>query len=151
MSPKKPQQSKCLRRLTFEENRVIGEAAREQAKPVQPATESKTPHLLVSEYADYLPLYLQGQTYVRGGIDLDLSTTADWVGRSTALMEPLALENGRIVHRVGGLFTDDTPLKMRALEHKKIKTAQVWTYAHNEQKWSGSPCNVHGISLLLIA
>ena len=42
-------------------------------------------HVLVSKYADHLPLYRQSQIYAREGVDLDRSTMADWVGKSTAL------------------------------------------------------------------
>ena len=34
-------------------------------------------HVLVSKYADRLPLYRQSQIYAREGIDLDRSTMAD--------------------------------------------------------------------------
>jgi len=47
-------------------------------------------HVLVSKYADHLPLYRQSQIYGRDGVELDRSTMADWVGKSTALLEPLA-------------------------------------------------------------
>ena len=99
-------------------------------------------HVLVSKYADHLPLYRQSQIYAREGIDLDRSTMADWVGRSTALLEPLAEEIGRIVRRGGALFADDTPVKMQAPGQKKTKTARVWTYVRDERPWSGSspPC-----------
>ena len=99
-------------------------------------------HVLVSKYADHLPLYRQSQIYAREGIDLDRSTMADWVGRSTALLEPLAGEVGRIVRRGDALFADDTPVKMQAPGHKKTKTARVWTYVRDERPWSGSspPC-----------
>lgn len=36
-------------------------------------------HVLVSKYADHLPLYRQSQIFEREGIDLDRSTLADWV------------------------------------------------------------------------
>jgi len=52
-------------------------------------------HVLVSKYADHLPLYRQSQIFDREGIDLDRSTLADWVGKSTALLEPLADAIGR--------------------------------------------------------
>ncbi|MCV3274145.1 IS66 family transposase [Roseobacter sinensis] len=99
-------------------------------------------HVLVSKYADHLPLYRQSQIYAREGIDLDRSTMADWVGRSTALLEPLADEIGRIVRRGDALFADDTPVKMQAPGNKKTKTARVWTYVRDERPWSGSspPC-----------
>ena len=44
-------------------------------------TEATIAQVLVSKYADHLPLYRQAQIYARqGGIDLDRSTLADWVG-----------------------------------------------------------------------
>ena len=54
-------------------------------------------HVLVSKYADHLPLYRQSQIFEREGLDLDRSTLADWVGKSTALLEPLADAIGRHV------------------------------------------------------
>jgi transposase len=45
-------------------------------------------HVLVSKYADHLPLYRQSQIFGREGLDLDRSTLADWVGKTTALLEP---------------------------------------------------------------
>lgn len=43
-------------------------------------TEATVAHVLVSKYADHLPLYRQAQIYSRQGIDLDRSTLAGWVG-----------------------------------------------------------------------
>ena len=71
-------------------------------------------HVLVAKYGDHLPLYRQSQIFEREGIDLDRSTLADWVGKSTALLEPLADAIGR--HVLGGpaIFADDTPIKLQA-------------------------------------
>lgn len=69
-------------------------------------------HVLVSKYADHLPLYRQSQIYAREGVDLDRSTMADWVGKSTALLEPLADVIAKRVKEGAALFADDTPLKM---------------------------------------
>src|SRR3546814_5388915 len=44
-------------------------------------TEATIAHVLVSKYADHLPLYRQAPIYSRQGIDLDRSTLADWVGK----------------------------------------------------------------------
>ena len=89
-----------------------------------------------------LPLYRQSQIYAREGVDLDRSTMADWVGRSTALLEPLADAIGRIVRRGEAIFADDTPVKMQAPGQKKTKTARVWTYVRDERPWAGQspPC-----------
>jgi transposase len=40
-------------------------------------TEATVAHVLVSKYADHLPLYRQAQIYSRQGVDLDRSTLAD--------------------------------------------------------------------------
>jgi transposase len=43
-------------------------------------TEATVAQVLVSKYADHLPLYRQAQIYARQGVNLDRSTPADWVG-----------------------------------------------------------------------
>lgn len=63
-------------------------------------------HVLVSKYADYLPSYRQSTIFARGGIDLDRSTLADWVGKSAELLEPLAEAIGRHVRAGRALFAD---------------------------------------------
>ena len=94
-------------------------------------------HVLVAKYGDHLPLYRQSQIFEREGIDLDRSTLADWVGKSTALLEPLADAIGR--HVLGGqaIFADDTPIKLQAPGNGRTKTARVWTYVRDERPWLG--------------
>ncbi len=99
-------------------------------------------HVLVSKYADHLPLYRQSQIYARSGIDLDRSTMADWVGKATALLEPLADAIGRHVRQGPALFADDTPVKMLSPGNKRTKTARAWAYVRDERPWNGQapPC-----------
>jgi hypothetical protein len=52
-------------------------------------TEATLAHVLVSKYADHLPLYRQAQIYSRQGIDLDRSTLAAWVGKSAFELIPV--------------------------------------------------------------
>jgi transposase len=95
-------------------------------------------HVLVSKYADHLPLYRQSQIFERDGLDLDRSTLADWVGKSTALLEPLADAIGRHVLAAGAIFADDTPVSMLAPGAGRTQTARLWTYARDERPWGGS-------------
>jgi len=37
-------------------------------------------HVLVSKFADHLPLYRQSVIYAREGVELSRSLLADWVG-----------------------------------------------------------------------
>ena len=93
-------------------------------------------HVLVSKYGDHIPLYRQSQIFAREAIDLDRSTLADWVGKSTALLEPLADAIGRHVRKGEALFADDTPLKMQAPGTGKTKTTRLWAYVRDERAWS---------------
>src|SRR6202171_217861 len=52
-------------------------------------TEATIAQVLVSKYADHLPLYRQAQIYARQGIELDRSTLADWVGHAAWHLRPL--------------------------------------------------------------
>jgi transposase len=94
-------------------------------------------HVLVSKYADHLPLYRQSQIFDREGLDLDRSTLADWVGKTTALLEPLADAIGRHVLSAEAIFADDTPVSMLAPGTGKTQTARLWTYARDERPWGG--------------
>ena len=94
-------------------------------------------HVLVNKYADHLPLYRQSQIFAREGIDLGRSTLTDWVGSSTALLEPLADAIGRHVLRGDAIFADDTPVKVLTPGAGKTKTARLWAYARDERPWAG--------------
>src|SRR5690606_6800918 len=52
-------------------------------------TEATVAQVLVSKYADHLPLYRQAQIYARQGINLDRSTLADWIGRAAWHLRPV--------------------------------------------------------------
>jgi transposase len=95
-------------------------------------------HVLVSKYADHLPLYRQSQIFDRDGLDLDRSTLADWVGKSTALLEPLAEAIGRHVRAGEAIFADDTPVAMLAPGTGKTQTARLWIYGRDERPWGSS-------------
>jgi transposase len=45
-------------------------------------SEALVAQVLVSKYADHLPLYRQAQIYARQGVELDRLTLADWTGRA---------------------------------------------------------------------
>ena len=67
-------------------------------------TEATVAQVLVSKYADHLPLYRQAQIYARQGIDLDRSTLADWVGH---VAWHCAYDDERPKTRAVWIFRDD--------------------------------------------
>jgi transposase len=94
-------------------------------------------HVLARKYADHLPLYHRSQIFERDGLDLGRSTLADWVGKSTALLEPLADAVGRHVLAGQAIFADDTLVKMLALGAGKTATARLWAYGRDERPRGG--------------
>lgn len=95
--------------------------------------------VLVSKYADHLPLYRQSEIYAREGIDLDRSTLADWVGQCSSLPRPLvdAVEH----HVLSGakLHADDTPVPVLCPGRGTTKQGRLWTYVRDDR---ASGCEV---------
>ncbi len=57
------------------------------------------------------------------------------MGKSTALLEPLADAIGRHVRSGEAIFTDDTPVSMLAPGTGKTQTPRLWTYGRDERPW----------------
>ena len=90
-------------------------------------------HVLVSKYADHLPLYRQSQIFERDGIDLDRSTLADWVGGASHLLEPLVDALGRYVMAADKLHADDTPVPVLCPGRGTTKQGRLWTYVRDDR------------------
>lgn len=94
-------------------------------------------NVLVSKYADHLPLYRQSGIYAREGVEIGRNTMADWVGRSMELVRPLVDAIGKHVMAGPAIHTDDTPVPVQAPGSGKTKTGRVWTYVRDERDWQG--------------
>src|ERR1700729_1419421 len=90
-------------------------------------------HVLVSKYVDHLPLYRQSQICAREGLDLDRSPLADWVGRASALLAPLADALGRYVLSAYKLHGDDTPVPVLCPGRGTPKQGRLWTYVRDDR------------------
>ena len=77
----------------------------------------------------------QSESLAREGIDLDVSTMADWVGACTAALAPL-VELIRL-HVLGAarLHGDDTTVPV--LAKGKTVTGRVWTYVRDDRPFAG--------------
>lgn len=101
-------------------------------------TEATVAQVLVSKYADHLPLYRQAQIYARQGVRLDRSTLADWVGCAAFLLRPV---HERLLARLKGsakLFADETTAPVLDPGRGKTKTGQLWAYARDDRPWGGA-------------
>ena len=101
-------------------------------------TEALVAHVVVSKFADALPLYRQAQMLERqGGIKLDRSTLANWVGRACWWLTPLyELMLGTVLGSAK-VFADDTTLPVLDPGRGRTKTGRLWCYAVDDRPWKG--------------
>jgi transposase len=90
-------------------------------------------HVLVSKYADHLPLYRQAEIFEREGVELDRATLADWVAGTSRLMEPLVEALREHVMKAEKLHADDVPVPVLAPGLGKTKTGRLWTYVRDDR------------------
>ena len=88
-------------------------------------TDDLVAQVLVSKYADHLPLYRQAQIYARQGVILDRSTLADWVGRAAFLLRPVHERLLETLKRSGKLFADETTAPVLDPGRGRTKTGQL--------------------------
>lgn len=95
-------------------------------------------HVMVSKFADHLPLYRQSEIYARDGVELERSTLAGMVGGVAALLDPLVTALERHVVSADKLHGDDTPVPVLAPGNGKTKTARLWVYVRDERPMAGT-------------
>jgi transposase len=93
-------------------------------------------HVLFSKYGLHLPLNRQSDTYAREGIDLDVSTLADWVGAAAATLMPLVSVIRAHVFAAERIHADDTTVPV--LAKGKCRTGRLWTYVRDDRPFGGS-------------
>jgi transposase len=71
-------------------------------------TEALIAAVVISKYADHLPLYRQAQIYGRQGVDLDRSTLSDWSGRAAFALRPVYERLFDVLKKSDKLFADET-------------------------------------------
>jgi transposase len=101
-------------------------------------TEATVAQVLVSKYADHLPLYRQAQIYARQGVNLDRSTLADWVGRAAFHLRPVHERLLAILKGSTKLFADETTAPVLDPGRGRTKTGQLFAYARDDRPWGGT-------------
>jgi len=91
--------------------------------------------ILYAKYGHHQPLNRQSESFAREGIELDVSTMADWVGACTASLAPLVELIRFHVLGAGRLHGDDTTVPVLATG--KTRTARVWTYVRDDRPFAG--------------
>ncbi|MYH33796.1 MAG: IS66 family transposase [Gammaproteobacteria bacterium] len=93
-------------------------------------TEALLAHVIVSKFADHLPLYRQAQIFARQGIEINRATLADWVGKASFHLRPLVDCLAADLKASGKLVLDPG--------RGKTKQGYMWTMVRDERPWSGS-------------
>ena len=99
--------------------------------------------ILHNKYRAHLPLNRQSDLYAAQGIDLDVSTLADWVGACAATLAPLVEEiekhvlalnegHGSAMRRI---HADDTTVPV--LARNKCTTGRLWAYVRDDRPFGG--------------
>ena len=100
-------------------------------------TEALVADVLVSKYADHLPLYRQAQILAREGVRIDRSTLAHWVGFAAFELAPLHDRLVSILKASTKLFADETRCPVLDPGRGKTKTGYLWAIARDDRPWSG--------------
>ena len=100
-------------------------------------SEGALAHVLVSKFADHLPLYRLSQILARSGIDVHRSTLADWVGKASFHLCPVVECLTAELKKSDKLFMDETTIRVLDPGRGKTRTGYLWTMARDDRSWGG--------------
>ena len=101
-------------------------------------TERLVADVVVSKFADHLPLYRQSQILARSGVRIERSTLAHWVGAAAAELQPLHDWLLEQLKRSPKLFCDETRCPVLDPGRGETKTGFMWALARDDRPWGGS-------------
>jgi transposase len=114
--------------------------------PKSMASASLLAYLIVSKFADGLPLYRMAGRLARLGIELSHTLMSEWLMQCAELLEDLHRRMIRKVLDSGHIYTDDTTLPLQNDDPTRRKTfeAKLWVYAKDNRH--GPPLIVYEFS-----
>ena len=95
--------------------------------------------VVVSKFADHLPLYRLEDILTRHGVFLARSTLCDWVRNAAVVLKPLADLQKTLVLQSPIIWTDDTPVTVLGGEQPGSSTGRFWVYIGDD----GHPYSVY--------
>src|SRR5262245_56823137 len=85
-------------------------------------------HVVVSKFADHLPLYRQAGILARHGVELSRSTLGGWVTATADLLKPLVERMAELVRHSRVIQTADTPVPVLDPGARRTRTGHLWVY-----------------------
>lgn len=95
-------------------------------------------HIAVSKFCDHLPLYRQAEIYARDGVELPRGLMATWLGKTAALVEPVASYIGRHVVAGARVHADDTPMPTLSPGRGQTATGIMWAFLRDDRPFAGA-------------
>jgi transposase len=101
-------------------------------------TERLVADVVVSKFADHLPLYRQSQILARSGVKIERSTLASWVGTAAAELAPLHNHLVGKLKTSPKLFCDETRCPVLDPGRGQTKTGFMWAIARDDRPWGSA-------------
>ena len=91
--------------------------------------------IMHAKFGEHQPLNRQSERFAREGIDLSVSTLADWVGACTTALSPLVTLIHAHVLAAERIHGDDTTVPV--LARGKTITGRLWIYVRDDRPFGG--------------
>jgi transposase len=102
-------------------------------KPAQPIEKSTAgasvlAQVIVSKFADHLPLHRQEKIFARHGVEISRKTMGGWMPAAAGLLEPLYQAAKQVLFESKVIGTDDTGVKVLDPKLSFARTGRIWPY-----------------------
>ncbi len=97
--------------------------------------------LLIQKYVDHLPLYRLSQIYGRAGLEIPISTLAEWVGKCGVALQPLCNRLRTLMQEQAAIHVDETPVLMLNPAQKTVRgnCKQAYLFAYRSAEHGCAP------------
>jgi hypothetical protein len=99
--------------------------------------------IIVSKFADHLPLYRQDGIFEREGVQIPRGTQTSWIMQIYEAIRPLGDELKKAVLESDVLFTDDSIMPLQMKGNGKVKKGRLWVYVRGG---TGPPLTAYDFS-----
>jgi len=90
-------------------------------------------HIITSKYCDHNPLNRLEGILKRHGVDINVSTMCDWVGKSADLLAPLVKRMHEKILQSPKINTDDTPIPVKSKKRRgSTYKGYLWVYVDDK-------------------
>jgi len=89
-------------------------------------------YIIVSKFADHLPLYRQNGIFEREGVDIPRATQSSWIMQIYEAVRPLEDALKKAVLETEVVFTDDSIIPLQVKGNGRVKKARLWVYVRGD-------------------